>query len=821
MLRQTPKLGGNLLGSLHRESIGSPERIRSLLRRAALKGGTLARGFEEQNTGGRASIESLGRHSLVACAPGVGTGDRSQVVFTLFLDGRRYCFVANVISCERSDAVRLSIPTELHVVERRDRGRRVPSARLGDATRLLLLPPDGDAVDAEIRDLSTSGMGVRTRAWTSWDATRRLRVRHVDGGQAGHELAMAVRNHAHIAGSAGWVRIGLEVAHEESGAPVRIDFFPTRRWATPHRVGRSVGVARRGLSRDVEPKINVVDFKNDRGERIVAIVDSWGETRNAPAVIIPPAWGQTKEALLPLARTIVGTFRAHNRPVVVLRFDGTRRRGESHNDPRCRVPGREYHDFTFSQGVRDIEAAVDFLEGSAGFQPPATVLVTFSASSLDGRKAIALDPRRRITGWICVVGASDLQSLVSAVSGGIDYVSGVERGIRFGLQELLGVEVDIDRIGRDCLENGMASLEDSCRDLEVIDVPIVWFHGQHDGWMNLARIHEMLSRGDTRERRLAVIPTGHRLRTSHEASQAFDMIASELGRMVVGEEIPAVRPPRGALRMRRKAERQRCPANGEDLRSFWRQYLLGREGSLGIELLTDAMSYRGLMAQQIRGLELRDHARVADLGAGTGPFSAQLLDDDERPRPIQVDHFDHLREVLSFSRSGLDVRCRNQGLGLQFVQCDLSLGSGSRCIPARTGAYDAVLASLLLSYVDRPVELLGEVLRILRSGGRFAVSTLRRDADISKAYLARLAELEIGRRAVALKGGGEGSTGEETLNFLNDAARILQFEEAGVFHFWDADEFADLLRRVGFCGVRTESAFGDPPQAVVAYATSP
>ena len=288
MLRQTPRIGGNLLGSLHRESIGSPERIWSLLRRAALKGGTLARGFEEQNTGGRASIESLGRHSLVACAPGVGTGDRSQVVFTLFLDGRRYCFVANVISCERPDAVRLSIPTELHVVERRDRNRRVPSARLGDATRLLLLPADGHAVDAEIRDLSACGMGIRTRAWSSWDATRRLRVRHVDGGQAGHELAMAVRNHAHVAGSAGWVRIGLEVAREESGAPLRIDFRPTSRWIAPHRVGRAAGVARRGLSRDVEPKINVVDFKNDRGERIVAIVDSWGETRNAPAVIIPP-----------------------------------------------------------------------------------------------------------------------------------------------------------------------------------------------------------------------------------------------------------------------------------------------------------------------------------------------------------------------------------------------------------------------------------------------------------------------------------------------------------------------------------------------------
>ena len=120
------------------------------------------------------------------------------------------------------------------------------------------------------------------------------------------------------------------------------------------------------------PKIRLARYQNERGERLVGIIDSWGDTRGATAVVIAPAWGRTKETLLPLARTIVETFRAANHPVVVLRFDGIRKRGESHNDPDCLEAGTEHHHFTFSQGVRDISATLDFLERSPEFAPSKT-----------------------------------------------------------------------------------------------------------------------------------------------------------------------------------------------------------------------------------------------------------------------------------------------------------------------------------------------------------------------------------------------------------------------------------------------------------------
>ncbi len=173
------------------------------------------------------------------------------------------------------------------------------------------------------------------------------------------------------------------------------------------------------------PSVQLVDYANEAGESLRGIVDSWGDPRGAVAVVIPPAWGRTKETLMPLAATLVAGFRSVREPVAVLRFDGIRRRGESHNDPGCRTPGTEHHRFTFSQGVRDIGATLNFLERDPRFRPRRVVLVSFSAASIEARREVASDPL--IAGWVCVVGAADLQSMMRVISGGIDYAVGFDK----------------------------------------------------------------------------------------------------------------------------------------------------------------------------------------------------------------------------------------------------------------------------------------------------------------------------------------------------------------------------------------------------------
>jgi hypothetical protein len=57
--------------------------------------------------------------------------------------------------------------------------------------------------------------------------------------------------------------------------------------------------------------------------------------------------------------------------------------------------------------------------------------------------------------------------------------------------------------------------------------------------------------------------------------------------------------------------------------------------------------------------------------------------------------------------------------------------------------------------------------------------------------------------------------------FLNDAARLIDFEEMGEFKFWDADELSRLVRVAGFTGTSVVPAFGDPCQAFVVTARKP
>jgi hypothetical protein len=58
-------------------------------------------------------------------------------------------------------------------------------------------------------------------------------------------------------------------------------------------------------------------------------------------------------------------------------------------------------------------------------------------------------------------------------------------------------------------------------------------------------------------------------------------------------------------------------------------------------------------------------------------------------------------------------------------------------------------------------------------------------------------------------------------SFLNDAARLLELEERGVFQFWPEERMAAILKQGGFRRIRLQSGFGTPPQAIVAVAQKP
>jgi SAM-dependent methyltransferase len=213
------------------------------------------------------------------------------------------------------------------------------------------------------------------------------------------------------------------------------------------------------------------------------------------------------------------------------------------------------------------------------------------------------------------------------------------------------------------------------------------------------------------------------------------------------------------------------------------------------------------MTAQIKHLQLTPQSRVADLGCGSNQFF-KTLSRSGMSGPKQIIGVDFLAEALNRERP------RANGLG----QCDAIVADlADGIIPLATASVDAVLASLLISYVRRPARLLSDIRRILRPGGKVVVSCPRRDADLSKIYVEGIKELDPATVRSLFGQKAEIEFGRLQRELLNQGARLLGLEEEGWFHFWDEDELCEMLTNAGFEQVAGNLSFGEPPQVSLAW----
>ncbi len=810
---------------LHPNTIEDEAEIRTLLRRAWATKTVLRRSTNRRIEAEEGIISSVTPDSIWLTARNFEFRNEVDVFLNLVLDGRPYFFSTRLLDSTRRGSLQLQIPRTVYFAERRDRVR-IASAQ---PERTVAIDTEyGKHVIGKIEDQSADGLGVIVPAGSISKSDSYRSIQMLSEADPQIRRYAKVANWGHESAN-GWQRIGLSVTSGVPGQPVVMERSDSLKGVDgAGLIRRSLRIVQAEIKDAAQrlsdrvlhvdrplPKIEVVEFKNYLGERIRAIVDSYGETRGAPAVVIPPAWGKTKETLLPLAATIVSTFREVGEPVVVLRFDGIRKRGESHLDPECLEPGAENTRFTFSQGVEDIHSALGFLESAPQFKPSRSILVSFSGASIDSRRAVATDRSGRLCAWISVVGAGDLQSMMRIISGGVDYLGGVSRGIRFGFQDILGLLVDVDTSCRDALDHRMAFLEDSRCDFSSISVPVTWIHGRYDAWMDASRARHVLSFGNQGNRRFIEIPTGHQLRSSSEAMSAFGLVAQEAGRFLLGRLIEPTPPSLFELKARLRAERNRLPRRTVEVREFWERYLLGGNSHIGMELLTSTFHYRNFMRIIVEELQLQPGARVLDLGAGTGTLAQTLIREQSVDAlKLEVLQVDYVRRALQRARKHCTSGSRSHFSRTIELVGDLEMGGKAAYLPLADRSVDRIAATLLLNYLRNPDRLLSEARRVLRPGGRMVITTLRPDADISRICVDGAAELRQGLAQHEFGEAGVRHLDESIRNVISDAARILDFEEIGLFRFWDKTELLKLIRVNGFQILSVRSIFGSPPQAV-------
>ena len=213
---------------------------------------------------------------------------------------------------------------------------------------------------------------------------------------------------------------------------------------------------------------HVIRLENRRGEEIVGLLNTALplDDKPVPVVVVPPAFGKTKETLFGLALTLVMNFRALGEPLAVVRYDGIRRKGESHKDPEASEPPYETLNSSTSQGAEDLRAVIDWLQVSPKIKASSIILVTFSLAALEAR-VVLRDPvcQQHVQYWVSCMGALEFRHMMNRINCGLDLLEQYQLGINLDVYPILGNYIRHVPYASDIIVNGVGTLEQAREDM--------------------------------------------------------------------------------------------------------------------------------------------------------------------------------------------------------------------------------------------------------------------------------------------------------------------------------------------------------------------
>src|SRR5208283_1855153 len=159
------------------------------------------------------------------------------------------------------------------------------------------------------------------------------------------------------------------------------------------------------------------------------------------------------------------------------RYDGTNRPGESHQDEMNPKRGYEMLSYRISQGLGDLQAALEFVRDNPSFIAEKVIIVSFSMSAIEARRLLSQEDGSGVDYWISCMGVPSAQTTLRYILGGIDIISNYRLGIPNGIIGLLGHLIDMDIMAADVVDKKYAFLTDARLDMSRIAIPVLWIYG--------------------------------------------------------------------------------------------------------------------------------------------------------------------------------------------------------------------------------------------------------------------------------------------------------------------------------------------------------
>jgi PAS domain S-box-containing protein len=531
------------------------------------------------------------------------------------------------------------------------------------------------------------------------------------------------------------------------------------------------------------------ECRSPRGQTIVITDDHLRQALapNTPVVIIAPGYGQTA-----LDAITLSYFLAYHQ-LRILRYDHTNHVGLSDG---------ELQQTTLRSMQADLLKVVEFVQHT---WPTAPLIVM--ASDVTARVALKMAVQSRPLDLLLLINpVVDIQAMLMTVHGH-DLVADYRYGLRRGIANLLGLNIDVDRFVGDLIAGHFTDLASTVADLRLLRSRSVIVTAPNSllGPLPPADLPQAFLTALGTHTRLTTVPAqliNQDLPLNESCLQAFQQVLEQIAAIVslptVSADFRAQTHYMPARQRRIEMERTRLRHNLSQItREALRVAYLQQLPQLG-----NLREHWHLLDNLYRLLSpLEPGSMLVDVGVGQGDLiRATMINQTYRARqrgwsqeqPAHMIGLEHSHDSLTQARQNFRALHRelnrdfagtlttNPPLTTDWINTDWMQG-----LPMKDRSLHRVVCNLSLSFVPSPVATIREWYRVLRPQGRLLLTVFHPNSDLSVLYRQHL------HRAHQDEFGPQAQIVIQYLGRLREAIRH------GLLHTFDQSSLAWFLRQAG------------------------